>query len=232
MFCLNFDPQENCLYGEDVKLVSEGACSCDCSYRLSNQHFRRSFSVNVFFRLSPGTSYKWGGCKITSAPPAGFVCECKKVRLFVEMNKNTEEKTNSRLGLDRVQRPHEEVQSRRILPRRLHQWDLLQVCSQIKSIKSIALRSKVSKAEDYELNLFFLDEEEATAADTGALKTFLHIDLQSLGDKCATNHHHRRWHQLPNSKTSKSSNLGSRWAREELKKRKIIYIQFPRWWAH
>jgi len=52
---------ENCKYGEDVKLVSEGACSCDCSYR-----------------LSPGTSYKWGGCKITTAPPAGFTCECKK----------------------------------------------------------------------------------------------------------------------------------------------------------
>ena len=51
-------------------------------------------------------------------------------------------------------------------------------------------------------------------------------------DKRATNHHHRQWHQLPNSKTSKSSSLGSRWAREELKKRKIIYIQFPRWWAH
>ena len=54
----------------------------------------------------------------------------------------------------------------------------------------------------------------------------------SLGDKRATNHHHHQWHQLPNSKTSKSSSSGSRWAREELKKRKIIYIQFPRWWAH
>ena len=50
----------------------------------------------------------------------------------------------------------------------------------------------------------------------------------SLGDKRATNHHHRQSHQLP----TKSSSLGSRWARGELKKRKIIYIQFPRWWAH
>ena len=30
------------------------------------------------------------------------------------------------------------------------------------------------------------------------------------------------------SQTSNSSSSGSRWAREELKKRKIIYIQFPR----
>ena len=34
------------------------------------------------------------------------------------------------------------------------------------------------------------------------------------------------------SQTSNSSSSGSRQAREELKKRKIIYIQFPRWWAH
>ena len=49
-----------------------------------------------------------------------------------------------------------------------------------------------------------------------------------LGDKRATNHHHRQWHQLANSQTSNSSSSGSRQAREELKKRKIIYIQFPR----
>ena len=99
---------------------------------------------------------------------------------------------------------------------------------QIKSIESIALRSKVSKAEDYELNLFFLDEEEATAADTGALKTFLHIDLQSLGDKCATNHHHRQWQtpKVPNSKTSNSSSSGSRRAREEPKKGKSSKYNF------
>ena len=54
----------------------------------------------------------------------------------------------------------------------------------------------------------------------------------SLRDKRATNHHHRQWLQLQNSKTSNSSSSGSRQAREELKKRKIIYIQFPRWWAH
>ena len=34
------------------------------------------------------------------------------------------------------------------------------------------------------------------------------------------------------SQTPNSSSSGSRQAREELKKRKIIYIQFPRWWAH
>ena len=34
------------------------------------------------------------------------------------------------------------------------------------------------------------------------------------------------------SQTSNSSSSGSRQAREELKKKKIIYIQFPRWWAH
>ena len=31
--------------------------------------------------------------------------------------------------------------------------------------------------------------------------------------------------------TSNTSSSGSRQAREELKKKKIIYIQFPRWWA-
>ena len=34
------------------------------------------------------------------------------------------------------------------------------------------------------------------------------------------------------SQTSNSSSSGSRQGREELKKRKIIYIQCPRWWAH
>ena len=32
----------------------------------------------------------------------------------------------------------------------------------------------------------------------------------SLGDKRATNHHHRQWLQLPNSKTSNSSSSGSK----------------------
>ena len=59
-----------------------------------------------------------------------------------------------------------------------------------------------------------------TVADTGVSKTFLNLDLQSLGDECATNHHHRQWHQLPNSKTSNSSSSGSIRAREEPKKKK------------
>ena len=63
-----------------------------------NNIFGDSSVLNNFFRLSPGTSYKWGGCKITSAPPAGFTCECKKVRLFVEMTKNTEDKFSFRAG--------------------------------------------------------------------------------------------------------------------------------------
>ena len=85
--------------------------------------------------------------------------ECPSCWICLWMQKSEtlcgdEEKTISLLGLDRVQRPPEKVQSRRNLPGRLHRWDLLQVRSQIKSIISIAHRSTVSKAEDIELNPF------------------------------------------------------------------------------
>ena len=44
----------------------------------------------------------------------------------------------------------------------------------------------------------------------------------SLGDKRATNHHHRRWHQLQTAQTLNSSSSSSIRAWEEPKKRKII----------
>ena len=72
--------------------------------------------------------------------------------------------------------------------------------------------------------------ESETITKCKSLSSILFV--WSLGDKRATNHHHRQWLQLSNSQTSNSSSSGSRQAREELKKRKIIYIQFPRWWAH
>ena len=48
----------------------------------------------------------------------------------------------------------------------------------------------------------------------------------SLGDQHATNHHHRQWHQLPNSQTLNSSSSGSRRAREEPKKGKSSKYNF------
>ena len=51
--------------------------------------------------------------------------------------------------------------------------------SKIKSIESIAVRSKVLKAGDYKVNPF-LGEEGATVAVTGVLKMFSHINWQSL----------------------------------------------------
>ena len=133
------------MYGEDVKLVSEGACSCDCSYRSSN--IFREYGSD----LEPGN-----GEAAKSRVPLllDLPVNAKKLDSLWRWTVTTEGKTNSLLGLDRVQRPPEKVQSRRNLPGRLHRWDLLQVRSQIKSVESIAHRSTVSKAEDYELNPF------------------------------------------------------------------------------
>ena len=57
--------------GYESGLAMAPGRSCDCSYRLSQPSETKSLTVMMIFYFS------LGGCKISSAPPVGFACECK-----------------------------------------------------------------------------------------------------------------------------------------------------------
>ena len=67
-------------------------------------------------------------------------------------------------------------------------------------------------------------------AEVRAPRHCLQVGEQTLGDKRATNHHHRQRHQLQTAQTSNSSSSGSRQAREEPKKGKSSTYNFQDDW--